>query len=159
MRGVKKGVFVFKNIVVSVNPSKISEAVFKEAINLAKDQHAKLTIVHVADMSYVNMGGMWPDLSAYHDAVKKGSMELLTKMEGIAAQSNITAVSQLVEMQDPDSRIAELIVSTADKLKADLLVVGTHGRTGLPRFLLGSVAEEIIRTTTIPVLLMRGSEE
>ncbi len=55
-----------------------------------------------------------------------------------------------------DGRIGHVVSEEAQKLKADLLVVGSHGRTGIDRLLLGSVAEGISRSATMPVLLVRA---
>jgi len=55
-------------------------------------------------------------------------------------------------------RVCDLVAKAAVDWKADLLVIGTHGRRGLDRLLLGSDAEQILRTAPVPVLLVRGKE-
>ena len=57
------------------------------------------------------------------------------------------------------TRLSELVVKQVEEWGADLIVLGTHGRRGVGRLLLGSDAEQIVRTATVPVLLIRGKED
>jgi nucleotide-binding universal stress UspA family protein len=80
-------------------------------------------------------------------------------MKDIAQKNKLTAETMFVEIADIEKKISEKIVESALSVKADLLVMGTHGRRGFKRFILGSVAEETMRISPIPVLLVRGQEE
>ena len=71
------------------------------------------------------------------------------------AESGIEVETKLVE--DYNGRIGAVISKEAEQWLADLLVVGTHGRKGLGHLLLGSVAEGVMRTASMPVLLVRGA--
>ena len=64
--------------------------------------------------------------------------------------------TSLITIEDLDERIPEAIADDAEAWSADLIVIGTHGRRGLSRLFLGSIAEGVIRVATKPVLLIRG---
>jgi nucleotide-binding universal stress UspA family protein len=68
-----------------------------------------------------------------------------------------TAAALRVHVCDGEDPVAE-IIRTAEKLGSDLIVMGTHGTTGLAHLILGSVAEKVVRTSPIPVLTVRGGE-
>jgi nucleotide-binding universal stress UspA family protein len=74
-----------------------------------------------------------------------------------AQELGVEADSQLVAIRHADQRVSEAIEQEAENWNADLIVIGTHGRRGFRRLLLGSVAENLIRISTKPVLLIRGS--
>ena len=74
------------------------------------------------------------------------------KMDSAGIQSE----TKLIKTTQTNQRISEVIAKEAQKWPADLIVVGTHGRRGFSHFLLGSVAESIVRVATKPVLLIRG---
>jgi nucleotide-binding universal stress UspA family protein len=61
-------------------------------------------------------------------------------------------------LDDLVSRVSEVVVEQAKVWRADLIVLGTHGRRGVGRFLLGSDAEQVARTASVPVLLVRASD-
>ena len=63
----------------------------------------------------------------------------------------------LLKTGEPTRRVPDVVVAEAKRWPADLIVAGTHGRRGLSHLFLGSVAEGIIRISTVPVLLIRGS--
>jgi nucleotide-binding universal stress UspA family protein len=67
---------------------------------------------------------------------------------------NIKAESAL--FRDPSNRVADMVVSEPRKWRADLIVMGTHGRRGINRLMPGSDAEQVIRTSPVPVLTVRG---
>lgn len=73
--------------------------------------------------------------------------------------AGILCVTQMLERTNSPGLIADTIVAEADKWKADLIVLGTHGRRGIRRLVMGSVSEGVIRRTTLPVLLARSETE
>lgn len=75
------------------------------------------------------------------------------------AQSGVACANELVETEPLNDDIAQTLQRCAERLGAELVVLGTHGRRGMKRIVLGSVAEHFVRIATCPVLLVRGSDE
>jgi nucleotide-binding universal stress UspA family protein len=84
-------------------------------------------------------------------------LHILTGTLDICRSAGVDADTQLVDR--PGLRLGEAVAEEAQKWRADLIVVGTHGRRGIGRALLGSGAEQIIRMSTIPVLTVRGNDQ
>ena len=143
--------FESKTIVVPFDFSKHSVAAVKLAESMIGNQR-QLHIVHVI-----------PDLSAstypgiiegpFDDDVRKRDAE--TKMTEELCDVVTDAVSLQVRVGDPGSTI----IAFANEIEADLIVMPSHGRTGIPRLLLGSVAERVIRLAECPVLIMRQAKK
>jgi len=83
-------------------------------------------------------------------------MEVLDKAAAKAKDSGIQASTKLLKVDKLKVQVADLIAAEAEDWPADLIVVGTHGRQGVRRLLLGSVAESVARVASTPVLLVRG---
>jgi nucleotide-binding universal stress UspA family protein len=147
---------MFKRILVAVDGSDTAQQALLEAINLAKEHHAYLRIVHAVDIVNINLGTEFPDPSEIADAMIKGGREILRKAEAVAKGAGIAVETRLIEIDTLRHRIPEMIVADAEAWPADLIVICTHGRRGLSHLLLGSVAEGVIRVATKPVLLIRG---
>ena len=147
---------MYKHILVAVDDSDISMQALHEAINLSKEHQAKLRIVHVVDEYYVDYVGLGIDYVRLEASFKEYGQKVLSNMEAIARQSNVDFDSQLLEIKTHGGRTPEKIIEAAKAWPADLLVIGTHGRRGFHHFLLGSVAEGVIRIAPMPVLLIRG---
>jgi nucleotide-binding universal stress UspA family protein len=134
----------------------------KAAIGLASDQRAKLSIVHVVDdtagVTYVGDMGYVPVsyVDNLLDNLRANGRRVLTKAEAAARDGGVEARTLLVEAKG--RTIAEAILDQARKLRADVIVLGTHGRRGLRRVLMGSDAEAVLREARIPVLLVRSPE-
>lgn len=148
----------YKRILVAVDGSETSTVAMQEAINLAKDQHATLRIIYVADEFVVVGDGVPFDFKQYEKAVRGYGLSILNIMESLAQKAGVPVESSIIENAQYSVRIPEKIVEEASTWQADLLVIGTHGRRGFSRLLLGSVAEGVIRIASIPVLLVRGKK-
>lgn len=151
---------MYHYIIVAVDGSETSNKALDTAIKLAQDQKAKLSLLHVIDISVPateDAGETWIDVNQYQTTLIEAGHHLLKTMEKEAISYDVNVDSRLIEITD-NSGIAETINTTIDSLKPDLLVLGTHGRRGFKRFLLGSVAEEILRMVNVPVLLIRAPE-
>ena len=146
----------YKNILVAVDGSEISKQALYEAIDLAKDQKAKLRIIHVVDEYIVDYSGIGIDYDKYEASMKEYGEKILKDMEEIARQSNTDFESKLVELKTNQGRVEQKIIEQAKNWPADLIVIGTHGRRGLSHLFLGSVAEGVVRIASMPVLLIRG---
>lgn len=149
---------MYKHILVTTDGSETSNLALQEAIKLSKELKAKLRIVHVADETFFNTGEVWIDIGKYQEAIRKEGQAILYKAMAIAKKADIAADSHLIEINEVPERIADKIIEDAKINKIDVLVIGTHGRRGFRRFMLGSVAEEVARISPVPVLLIRGQE-
>jgi len=146
---------MYSRILVAVDDDEISKLALDEAIKLAKDQKAKLCIVYVAD-EYIPAGeGVPVDFKQHEKSVKKQGQSILKKMVALARKQHNKVESSLIEIIEPN-HIAAKIIAAADTWHADLIVLSTHGRKGLNRLLLGSVAEEVMRDATVPVHIVKG---
>jgi nucleotide-binding universal stress UspA family protein len=148
---------MYKRIVVAVDGSETSDAALGEAIKLSGEMGATLLLLHVCE----ELPFMWePDgmvVVATQDIMKviaDTGKALLEKSKERVASQGIAVETKLVE--SVGGRIGGVISEEAQKWNADLLVVGTHGRRGFEHLLMGSVAEGVIRTASIPVLLVRA---
>lgn len=146
---------MYKKILVAVDGSETSNFAFQEAIKLAKEQQATLRLIHVVDEYFYTTGTI--DYDEYEKIIKEEGKAILNKLEAQAHNAGVKAESKLLEIAEFAPRISEKIIEESIASKADLIVIGTHGRRGFNRFLLGSVAEGVIRMATIPVLLIRGT--
>ncbi len=146
---------MYERILVPVDGSPTSNQGLAEAIQLAKLTGAKLRLVHAVDelsfaMNADAFGAYAGELIA---VVRKAGEETLQK-----AKAQVEAAGIAVDTVLRDSfggRVFELVVDEASQWSADLIVLGTHGRRGVGRALMGSDAEQIARLATVPVLLVR----
>jgi nucleotide-binding universal stress UspA family protein len=146
---------MYQRILVPVDGSHTSTLGLQEAVRMAIDQRARLRLIHVVDDAviaqnfegYVNSGDLL-------DSLREAGESAIAKAVALAKRHDIKAEASVIEtMQD---RIADVIVREAKKWKADLIVMGTHGRGGVGRVVLGSDAEAVLRETPVPVLLVRS---
>lgn len=149
----------YKRILVAVDGSETSTLAMQEAISLAKDQRAALKIIYVADEFVIVGDGVRFDFEQYENAVRGYGLTILNEMESLAKKAGVTVENSIIENTGHSVRIPEKIVTETNAWQADLLVIGTHGRRGFSRLLLGSVAEGIIRIASIPVLLIRSKNK
>jgi nucleotide-binding universal stress UspA family protein len=147
---------MFKKILVPIDGSPASNLGLNEAIKLAKDQGAKLRLFHLVDeyVAVSSMDGVTLDTGDLLDALRQTGKKIVAKAEAQARRSGLTA--EAVMLESFGGRAADFIVQQAKKWGADLIVLGTHGRRGVKRLVMGSDAEQVIRTTPVPVLLVRS---
>ncbi len=146
----------YKRILVPLDGSATANAGLREALRLAKAQGAALQLLHVVDQHSVVMMGM--ESAIYMDDVLKGltaaGRSVLRKAQAVADKAGVKASGVLVETITGPA--ADSIVGQAKKGRADLIVIGTHGRRGVRRLVMGSDAEQVVRTSPVPVLLVRA---
>ncbi len=142
-----------RRILYAADFSDASRAAFGRAIDLARAYRADLLVVHVLSLVPVFVGEgyippkVWDEVEAGQRA---GAQTRLDRLVARAQRAGVR-VRGLVVVGSP----YEEIVRTAKRGRVDLIVMGTHGRTGLPKVLLGSVAERVLRTASCPVLTVR----
>lgn len=138
---------MFKNILISVDESDCAKRAAELGLAFAHKIGAKAALVHVLQTPPRAFG-----ISVKPDTMQRYGEEVLKPWKQQA-----TAEHQTVSLHLPHGvDVAETIVHTAKELGSDLIVIGTHGREGLGRMFLGSVAERVSRTAAIPVMLVRN---
>ncbi len=146
---------MYRRILVAVDGSDTSGRALHEAIGLARDQRAGLRIVYAIDAVNVNAGAEFstpPDMEAWW---AEAGREILDQARKQAEEAGVGAETRLIEIDKLGLGIPGAIIEEAKTWPADLVVAGTHGRTGLGHLLMGSVAEGIVRGSPVPVLLVR----
>jgi nucleotide-binding universal stress UspA family protein len=146
---------MYKRILVAVDGSPTSEHALRHAIGLAKGLSAALRVVHVVEMGVLPLAPeLGIDIDTITQARRAAGEQVLKKAREACQAGGVPAETRLLETGAPTQRIAGAIADEADAWPADLVVAGTHGRTGVQRLLLGSVAEGIARVSPAPVLLI-----
>ena len=145
---------MFKHIIVAVDGSECSGDALEEAVTLAKSLDANLTACSVVDIIRAASSMTYASgeiVQAYFDALRDDAKRVLAQAEEQARAMDVTLDTDLCEGYPADA-----IVEAAKRHGADLIVMGSHGRTGLRRFLLGSVAESVVRIAAVPVLIVHA---
>jgi len=146
----------YKRILVPVDGSPTSGLGLREAIGFAKTQKARLQLVHVIDVHNSLMAGAQG--GAYMEdlvqALQQRGRRILGKAAELVRKAGLACDTVLLETLTGPA--AEPIVRQAKKSRVDLIVMGTHGRRGLRRLVMGSDAEQVVRNALVPVMLVRG---
>ena len=143
----------YKRILVPVDGSPTSAKGLQEAIKLAKGTRARLRLLHVVE-EYAAFAApeVGVNIGPLLDAMKSAGRKTLARIGLRARRAGVRAETALVE--NFGGRVADTIVQQAKRWRADLIVIGTHGRRGLQRALVGSDAELVVRYSPVPVLLV-----
>ena len=146
---------MYQRILVPIDGSETSLRALQEAIRLGYSA-AQLRLVYVVEDVYAldAEGYAVIDFDALQQAARHTGERTLALAAEKVRQAGKRAEADLLETGG--QRIASVIESEARRWQADLIVIGTHGRTGLSRLLLGSVAEGVVRVASVPVLLIRA---
>lgn len=142
---------MYKNVLIPTDGSDIAEMAVNQGIELAKVMGAKTYGLYVIDTSAfigVPTEAIWESMKNLLEEEGKKALEIIEKM---AEESGVEHEIILNEGSPYKN-----IIQTAEEKKIDLIVMGTAGRVGLDRFLLGSVAEKVIRTAPCPVMVVHG---
>jgi nucleotide-binding universal stress UspA family protein len=150
IRVQRKELHMYKKILVPLDGSPLSEAVLPHAEALAKSEHAELIILRIPAEPASRFLAQDPlvaeiirnDLTAEAEKYVHDMVATLQKDE--------VQVSGLTR----DGLVPDMILKVADETHADIIAMSTHGRTGVSRWLLGSVAEKIVHHAHIPVMLV-----
>ena len=140
-------VLAVRKILVPIDYSETSNRAFHLACSLARDHGAQLVVLHVAAplVSGYAGGVLLPPPEGYLD-------ELRAKLSGLQARDPKVWVEHRLVEGDPASEILRV----ASEPRCDVIVMGTHGRTGLGRLLMGSVAEQVVRNAPCAVLTVKS---
>ena len=145
-----------RRILHATDFSRASRAAFAKAVEMAKANRAELLLLHV-------LAPLTPMVAAGEGYVPPETYERIEASTRAAAQKQMDALMAAARKARvrvtgllAEGSAAEQIVRVAKSKRADLIVLGTHGRTGLARFLVGSVASRVVSLAPQPVLTVRG---
>jgi len=149
---------MYERIMVAVDDSETSQRALQVSIGLAKSCGSRLEIVHAVDESvfptHARGGAMLVDPVLVQRAMEAEGQRVLDAAAESARNAGVPAETRVLASETHHA--ADQIAEAADAAKADLLIVGSHGRRGVQRLLLGSVAERLVRKANISVLIVRG---
>jgi nucleotide-binding universal stress UspA family protein len=141
---------MYKKILVPLDGSPLAEAVLPHAQALAKSEGAEIVLLRVA---------VTPDPNLFHrdeaegrqitDAIEKEALDYM-KTEAAKLQNEGAKVTAITR----EGKIPDTILDVAEETHADVIAMSTHGRTGLQHLLMGSVAEQVVRSSHVPVMLI-----
>ena len=147
---------MFYRILVPVDGSETSLKALAMALQMAGESQGRVRIVHVIEgMAYA--GGTVQTESfpgGLMGAVREAGQKILQDAQALAATTGVAVETELFDTFD--GRLADVVSEAATEWQADLTVVGTHGRRGIGRMLMGSGAEQILRLASTPVLVVRA---
>lgn len=146
---------MYKKIIVAIDDSETSRCALQEAVALARAHDAVLCIAHVADETLLGMHhrtiSTTLNLEHARTAIRAAGKAILAQ-----ASAGITDLTVETLLTEADTRrVSETLIDAASRWGADLIVAGTHGRRGLQRLILGSVAEQLVRLSPVSILLVR----
>jgi nucleotide-binding universal stress UspA family protein len=145
---------MYQSILVPVDGSPTSIRGVDEAIRLAKLTGGRIHLVHVLDqLSFVAGLDMY-SIDIFGILQQEGS-EILNRMQERVEASGVPVTTFISEPLP--GRVCDVVGKQAKAVHADLIIVGTHGRRGVGRLVLGSDAEQILRSSSVPVLMVRGT--
>jgi nucleotide-binding universal stress UspA family protein len=148
---------MYQRILVPIDGSSTSARGLEEAIALARLTHASLRLIHVVDelpfaLSTDAMAAWSGDMFTFLREAGEGILK-----EGKDKVEHAGIPVDTVMNDSFQGRVCDLVVDEANRWKADLIVIGTHGRRGPGRLVMGSDAEQILRLAPVPVLLVRAA--
>ncbi|WP_148715928.1 universal stress protein [Chitinolyticbacter meiyuanensis] len=145
---------MYQRILVPVDDSETSAAAVQEATRFACEQRAVIRLVHVIDLAqFAWSANEFLDVPQLQEALRNSGKQLLERHAEALRAAGLAPEQELLEAWG--GNLAHTIVEDAKKWNAELIAMGTHGFGGLTHLLLGSVAEGVMRSTVVPVLLVR----
>jgi len=151
---------MFNHILVPLDGSHLAEAALPPALELASRFNSELTLVWVLQPPHLIMtaanGSVYAQLlTEMRNQSEQDANAYLRGHQGSLRQQGYTVHSQVTEGEN----IADALLDVAGNLDVDTIVMSTHGRGGISRWVFGSVADKILRYANVPVLLIRAKEE
>ncbi len=148
---------MYQRILVPSDGSPTSQRALEEALGLARQvgQGAQLELLHVVEIILFPDSEIYFNYAELQKIMRSSGEKILAQAEKMVREAGVAVQKRLLEAGG--ERIANVIVEEARRWPADLIVIGTHGRSGFSRILFGSVAEGVVHTADVPVLLIRGA--
>jgi universal stress protein A len=144
---------LLNSVLVAFDFSETSKHALDYGRNLARAFGGRLHVVHITDVVSTTAAQFYPEGPG--DPEAKATHLAVNQIREVLAAEGLDVVAPAVRVS-PDP--AKAIVEYAKEVHADVIVVGTHGRSGMSRLLMGSVAEHVVRTAPCPVLVVRPRE-
>ncbi|KVN44465.1 universal stress protein UspA [Burkholderia territorii] len=148
---------MYSNILVALDGSDTSSRALDAALNLASETGARLTPVYVVDFLVPAYDTYGYDPSILVDAFREEGLRVTEDAAKRMKARDVAGTPQISNVAPAGEDVAQRIVGLAGELDADLIVIGTHGRRGFRRVVLGSVAERVLRHARCPVLMIPAS--
>ena len=148
---------MYQRILVPIDGSPTSQRALEEALGLARQagQGTQLELLHVVEIILFPDSEIYFNYAELQKIMRSSGEKILAQAEKMVREAGIAVQKRLLEAGG--ERIATVIVKEARRWPADLIVIGTHGRSSFSRVLFGSVAEGVVHTADVPVLLIRGA--
>ncbi|SDD82671.1 Nucleotide-binding universal stress protein, UspA family [Cupriavidus sp. YR651] len=147
---------MYGKIMVAVDGSKNADLALAEAVQIAMACGSEIAVVHVIDNSYLKCNPLFIGTDELHTALRADGEALLKAACDLVEAQDIPCTTRLIDEPAAMGDISTVVEQAAQEGCAELLVIGTHGRHGMHRLLLGSVAEGLVHHTKLPVLLVRA---
>ncbi len=147
---------MYKQILVPVDGSETSLKALDSAISLAKESGGKIRVVHVLEqLAYLSFDPYGSYSADVLKAVQESGDKIVSDAVARVQSAGVAADSRVIDKFG--ALLADAVAEVANEWHADLIVLGTHGRRGMGRLLLGSGAEQVIRFAPVPVLVIRAN--
>jgi nucleotide-binding universal stress UspA family protein len=145
---------MFENVLIATDGSKHSERAARVGVDLAKTYGGKVIAVYVGQRTIAPVGGLSPQdidqiTSGMWNAIKDEGNTAIQYVSDLAQKSNVQVEKKFIE-----GHPASEILKIAEQIPVSVIVMGSIGKTGLSKFLLGSVAEKVVRNSKVPVLIV-----
>ncbi|TKC86231.1 universal stress protein [Trinickia terrae] len=146
---------MYERIMVAVDGSQAARLALDEAMKLAQAMRAEVLAVCVVAHApqLVDIGGGFVEDNRASSAMTDAATKALEEARERFAQKQVLGAVRAIDSYGEST--AQVLVRAATEFDANLIVMGTHGRTGVKRLLLGSVAESLLRETSVPLLLVK----
>ncbi|MGR2661168.1 MULTISPECIES: universal stress protein [Chromobacterium] len=151
---------MYQHIIAALDGSSNSDKALLEAIRIAKFCKASLTLFHIASLRDLAVEGVGLlGTHELHDQAFRDGNRVLEQARKQAVEAGVEQVQiHMAESWDGGADMAELLVRYADSHNANLVVLGTHGRSGIAHLLLGSFAQNLLRRANCPVMVLRSEQ-
>ncbi|MFC0398327.1 universal stress protein [Paraburkholderia rhizosphaerae] len=145
---------MYTNILVALDGSETSQQALETALRVACISGALLHPVYVVDMPSIAFGTPGFNPAPVREALRNDGERVIAVASDRMTAMRVDGTPRVIDTVSPAEGIAQRIQHAAHECHADLIVMGTHGRRGFQRLVLGSVAEQVVRGATCPVLLV-----
>lgn len=145
---------MYKHILIATDGSELAQKAVEQGLDIAKLMQAKVTVITVTEPWTAAVSGEWAvafPVEEYEKASAGNAVTILDVVQKLAASQGVACEAVHVKDQYP----AEGIVEEAKARGCDLIVMSSHGRRGLAKFVLGSQATRVLASTTTPLLIAR----
>ncbi|OZI18860.1 hypothetical protein CAL26_14335 [Bordetella genomosp. 9] len=149
---------MYRHILVAVDGSVTSERALDHAISLARVEDARILAVYIVEYPSSMYSSAFIDVEPFHDAMVEEARSVLDVAQAKFRDAGVKGAVKMVDAGVLSGTIAEQLADAAAEAGADLVVMGTHGRRGFQRLMLGSVAESFVRLSACPVMLVPHKE-